>query len=59
MPIFKYQLTRTLSLLLFVMLFGVFGFYWIEPAYSLFDALYITLITLSTVGYGEVGNLTD
>lgn len=59
MPFFKSPLTRALSLLLFVLLFGVFGFYWIETNYSLFDALYMTVITLSTVGYGEVGNLSD
>ena len=59
MPFFKSPLTRELSLLLFVLLFGVFGFYWIETNYSLFDALYMTVITLSTVGYGEVGNLSD
>ena len=59
MPFFKSPLTRALSLLLFVLLFGVFGFYWIEINYSLFDALYMTVITLSTVGYGEVGNLSD
>jgi len=59
MPFFKSPLTRSLSLLLFLLLFGFFGFYWIEPAYSLFDALYMTVITLSKVGYGEVGNLTD
>jgi voltage-gated potassium channel len=58
MPFFKSPLTRALSLLLFVLLFGVFGFYWIETNYSLFDALYMTVITLSTVGYGEVGNLS-
>lgn len=55
MPFFKSPLTRALSLLLFVLL----GFYWIETNYSLFDALYMTVITLSTVGYGEVGNLSD
>jgi voltage-gated potassium channel len=55
MPFFKSPLTRALSLLLFVLL----GFYWIETNYSLFDALYMTVITLSTVGYGEVGNLSE
>jgi voltage-gated potassium channel len=59
MYLFKTPLIRALLLLLFVLLFGVFGFYWIETNYTLFDALYMTVITLSTVGYTEVGVLSD
>src|SRR5438270_13313661 len=33
---------------------GTVGYYALEPAYSLFDALYMTIITLTTVGYEEV-----
>jgi len=33
---------------------GTFGYYFLEePNYTLFDALYMTVITLTTVGYGE------
>ena len=59
MYLFKTLLIRALLLLLFVLLFGVFGFYWIETSYSLFDAVYMTVITLSTVGSTEVGVLSD
>ena len=59
MSFFKSPLTRALSLLVFILLFGTLGFYSIEENYSLFDALYMTVITFSTVGYGEVGALSD
>ena len=43
---------------LFVMLFvGSFGYVLIE-GWSFVDALYMTVITLSTVGYGEIHELT-
>jgi len=55
------QLTRQLSriLLVVVLLFlaSVVGFMWIE-GYPLLDAVYMTVITLSTVGFGEVHPLS-
>lgn len=38
---------------------GTLGYYFIEDDYSLFDALYMTVITLTTVGYGETRPLSD
>ncbi len=52
---------RSLFLLLVpigLVLIGTVGYYVLEPAYSLFDALYMTVITLTTVGYGEVHALS-
>ena len=37
---------------------GTFGYWLIEPEYSLFDSLYMTVITLTTVGYEEVHRLS-
>ncbi len=37
---------------------GTTGYYLIEDEYSLFDALYMTVTTLTTVGYGEVHPLS-
>src|SRR5437763_8593088 len=37
---------------------GTLGYWLIEPDYSLFDALYMTVITLTTVGYGETHPLS-
>lgn len=54
----KSPLFRSFLLLFITVAIGVLGFYWVEPTYSLFDALYMTVITLSTVGYSEVGELT-
>jgi voltage-gated potassium channel len=37
---------------------GTLGYYIVEPEYTLFDSLYMTVITLTTVGYGEVRPLS-
>jgi voltage-gated potassium channel len=38
---------------------GTLGYYILEKDYSLFDGLYMTVITLTTVGYAEVHPLSD
>ncbi len=48
----------TLSLLAGSILIGIIGFVVIEN-YSLLDAFYMTIITISTVGYREVHPLSD
>lgn len=48
----------SLLLLLGVICLGTFGYVIIED-YRLFDAFYMTIITLSTVGYNEVNLLSD
>jgi len=40
-----------------LLLYGTLAFYWIE-GWSPFDAFYMTLMTLTTVGYGEVHPLS-
>ncbi len=47
-----------LVLLGILIVIGTLGYYFIEDEYSLFDALYMTVITLTTVGYGEVKPLS-
>lgn len=37
---------------------GTLGYWWIEKDYTLFDSLYMTVTTLTTVGYGEVHPLS-
>lgn len=41
-----------------IVFIGVFG-YWLLLDISFIDAIYMTAITLSTVGYGEVSQMTD
>jgi voltage-gated potassium channel len=41
-----------------LMLAGTAGYYLLDDRYTLFDALYMTVVTLTTVGYGEVHPLT-
>lgn len=43
---------------LFVVIAGTSGLIWLEGM-SIFDALYMTVITLSTVGFGEIIQLHD
>src|SRR5688572_9094912 len=40
-----------------LLLFGTLSFHWVE-GWSLFDGFYMTLMTLTTVGYGEVHPLS-
>lgn len=35
------------------------GYYWLLPEIGLIDALYMTVITLSTVGFGEIAPMSD
>ncbi len=49
------KLWVALALLLLCLFLGVIGFMWIE-GYNLLDAIYMTVISVSTVGYGIVGN---
>lgn len=48
----------SIALLAFLILAGTLGYHLIE-GWSLFDGLYMTVITLATIGYGEVHNLSQ
>jgi voltage-gated potassium channel len=41
-----------------VVLVGSLG-YWLIEGWPLFDSFYMTIITLTTIGYGEIHNLSD
>jgi voltage-gated potassium channel len=41
-----------------LVLVGTLGYYVLEEQYTLFDSLYMTVITLTTVGYAEVHELS-
>lgn len=47
-----------IGLIIFSFSFGIFGFALLE-GYTWIDAVYMTIITLSTVGYGEVEKLSE
>lgn len=53
----KQKFARIILLLLAVIIVGVSGYMILLNA-DFFDALYMTVITISTVGYGEVGEMT-
>lgn len=52
------QFLVPLLLLFNVLLFGSLGYLVIEPGWSLIDAFYMTVITITTVGFGEIRRLT-
>lgn len=52
------RLRISLFLLVCIILFGTFGYSMIEEM-SLFDSFYMTLITISTVGFSEITPLTQ
>ncbi len=54
---FLRRLLMIAGLLTTAIVIGTFGFYLVE-GWSLFDSFYMTLITLTTVGYGEVHPLS-
>ncbi len=51
------RLERVLAVAILLIIVSVVGYMWIE-GYPLLDALYMTVITLSTVGFGEVRPLS-
>ena len=56
--IFNSKFQKALFLLAFVLTTGVLG-YMLLSEYSFVDALYMTVITVSTIGFGEVAPLND
>lgn len=52
------RLILPLGIIAGIILVGTFGYMFIE-SWTWFDSLYMTVITLATIGYGEVKPLTD
>jgi voltage-gated potassium channel len=50
----KQRIGKALLLVLAVFAIGTIGFYFLLDNLSLIDALYLTIITLTTVGYGDI-----
>ncbi len=58
LKLFRSKIYIALSLVLFVSLIGVLGFRLLSD-YSWLDAVYMTVITMTTVGFSEVSPLDD
>lgn len=57
MNILESRIYKTLSLVLIILLLGVAGYMFLSN-YTFVDALYMTVITITTVGFGEVKPFT-
>lgn len=55
---FKSKIYVAITLVLVTMLIGIFGYRFVSD-YSWLDAVYMTVITITTVGFGEVNPLDD
>jgi voltage-gated potassium channel len=51
------RVVALLALIASLLIFGTLGFHWVE-GWTLFEGFYMTLMTLTTVGYGEVHPLS-
>ncbi len=58
MNVFQSKLYRALLLLMFVLAIGVFGYMYFSDD-TFINALYMTVITITTVGFGEVHPLSQ
>jgi voltage-gated potassium channel len=54
----RYKIALAMALIMLSISFGVMGYMLIE-SYSFLEALYMTVITVATIGYGEVKPLSD
>lgn len=52
------RIIQMLLIIVAVLLFGTIGYHVVEPTYSFFDSLYMTVITVTTIGYGEIKQLS-
>ncbi|MEE9553155.1 MAG: NAD-binding protein [candidate division Zixibacteria bacterium] len=48
-----------LGIIALILMFGTIGFQIVEPDYGFLDAFYMTVITITTIGYGEIKPLSD
>ncbi len=56
---FVKQMAKALLMLLAVIMVGIFGFEMLEEEYTFIDSFYMTIITISTVGFQEIHPLSD
>ena len=52
------RVLAVIALISFLLIFGTLGFHWVE-GWTFFEGFYMTLMTLTTVGYGEVHPLSQ
>ncbi len=53
------RIIQVLLIIAGILFFGTIGFQGVEPNYSFLDSLYMTVITVTTIGYSELKPLSD
>ena len=53
------RIAQIITIVVLVLTFGTFGYKFVQPEYSYFDSLYMTVITITTIGYREIHPLSD
>ena len=53
------KILKILGILFGIVLLGTLGYQIVQPNYTFLDSLYMTVITVTTIGYKEVKPLTD
>lgn len=53
------KILKMLGILLGVIILGTLGYQVVQPNYTFLDSIYMTVITVTTIGYKEVKPLTD
>lgn len=53
------KILKILGILLGIVILGTLGYQVVQPNYTFLDSLYMTVITVTTIGYKEVKPLTD
>ncbi len=57
-PVYRSRFRYAFLLILVVAISGTMGYYYLED-WTLLDGLYMTIITMTTIGYGEVNPLSE
>ncbi len=54
----RFKVIQMIVIIAVILTLGTIGFHLVEPSYSFFDSFYMTVITVTTIGYGEIKTLS-
>ena len=50
----KFKIIQIVTIVISFLILGTFGYYLVQPDYSFFDSFYMTIITITPIGYGQI-----